>query len=407
MKYGQDTVGQVRFIMGRCNPVPASAPAADWHDTHARETYDRITAMAGTGVDDRPAPSGPVSARSPHWPAPVSGRARRVAAPVTAALAVAGVIAAITLAASSGNSPPTSPGASSGNPPPVSRAARTGSLPLLRTAARFGWLPAGEKLTSGYESDNVAYLNVTVGRDFTWDLTTWAAGYCVLDGRASEELVCQFGGGVAPMSYPVRGRADSIHGHAAFWTRSPKHREIIWEYAPGAWAALQAVYQHQPAATQLRIASGLSFGPAGGEPFRFDFQLTGVPRDWRVSTVSYGAHDGSMLASGLEVTALQRPRTQINIDTMPGGTGNADPCWSSGPDPTRHTRLRGYDVETTTNPPSVDGESDVHDLCANDVGGLSFSISTSEHAARTPTELFEHMRFLGPNPADWATYPIG
>jgi hypothetical protein len=393
--------------MGRCNPVPANSPAADRHDRHARDTYDRITAMAATEVADRSALSRPASKRSARRPTPVSGHARRVAAPITAALAVASVIAVVTLAASSGNSPPVSSRSSSGNPPPLSQAARTGSLPLLRTDARFGWLPAGERFTSGYESDNVAYLNVTRGRDFTWDLTIWAAGYCVMDTRAGEELVCQFGGGVAPMRYSVRDRAESIHGHAAFWTNSPKHREIIWEYASGAWAALQAAYRQPPVAAQLRIASGISFGPASGEPFRFDFQLTDVPGGWRVSTVSYGARDGSMLANGLEVTALQHPRTQINIDTMHGGTGNADPCWSSGPDRTRHTVLRGYDVETTTNPPSVDGESDVHDLCANDVGGLSFSISTSEHAARTPAELFEHMRFLGPNPADWATHPIG
>ena len=116
------------------------------------------------------------------------------------------------------------------------------------------------------------------------------------------------------------------------------------------WAALQVAYRHQPVATQLRVASSIGFGPASGEPVRFGFQLTDVPSDWRVSTVSYGAHDGSMLANGLEVTALQHPRTRVNIDTMPGGTENADPCWSSGPDSTQHTVLRGYDVENNHEP---------------------------------------------------------
>jgi hypothetical protein len=226
------------------------------------------------------------------------------------------------------------------------------------------------------------------------------------------------------MSYPVRSRAVSINGHkafwttpnrhAAFWTGSPKeHQEIIWEYAPGAWAVFEspsccsAVANRQPVAMLLRIARGISFGPASGAPFRFDFQLTDVPSDWRVAgLVSYGSRDGSLLADALQVTALRNPRTQISIDVEHGGTGNADPCWSSAAGPTHHTMLRGYDVETTTNPPSETGAPDAYELCAHDVGGLSFDITTSDHAARTPAELFQHMRFLGPNPADWVTNPI-
>jgi hypothetical protein len=325
-----------------------------------------------------------------------AGRAGLIGAP---ALAASGVVAIALI----GALPLGGHAAAGKSAPQVSSAARPGSLPLLRTDARFGWLPAGEKVTSGYESDNVAYMNVTAGKVFDWELMTWAAGYCVLGRSANEELVCQFGGSVAPMRYPVRGRAPSIHGHAAFWTRSGKqHRQIIWEYARGAWAALQVVYQHQPVATQLRTASGISFGPASGELFRFNFQLTDVPGDWRVGTVSYGAHDGSMLANDLQVTALQHPGTQINVNIMPGGTGNTASCWEPG----KHTVLRGYDVQTNTNSPSETGASDVYELCARDVGGLSFDITTSEHAARKPAEMFQHMRFLGPNPAEWVTNPI-
>ena len=42
--------------------------------------------------------------------------------------------------------------------------AHTGSLPVLRTDASFGWLPAGEKLTSGGESDSYAVMSITAGK---------------------------------------------------------------------------------------------------------------------------------------------------------------------------------------------------------------------------------------------------
>ena len=71
-----------------------------------------------------------------------------------------------------------------------------------------------------------------------------------------------------------------------------QHPEIIWEYEHGAWASLQARYG-QPLATLLRVTRGISLGPATGELLRFDFQLTRVRSDWRVSEVSYGVTDGT------------------------------------------------------------------------------------------------------------------
>jgi hypothetical protein len=155
------------------------------------------------------------------------------------------------------------------------------------------------------------------------------------------------------------------------------------------------------------LPSAAHFGPGTGELLRFDFQLTRAPSGWRVSEASYRVLDGRLLANGVQLNALHDPRAQISVDVDHGGTGNANPCWSSVAGPRKQAMLRGYNVETTTNPPSdSSGGADTYDLCANDVGGLSFSISTSDHAARSPAELFEHMRFLGPDPADWATRPV-
>jgi hypothetical protein len=46
-------------------------------------------------------------------------------------------------------------------------------------------------------------------------------------------------------------------------------------------------------------------------------------------------------------------------------------------------------------------------LCAPDAGGSGILVTTSDHAERTPSDLFEHMRFLGPKAARWVTNPIG
>jgi len=221
-----------------------------------------------------------------------------------------------------------------------------------------------------------------------------------------------------PSLYRLASRAVSINGHAAFWSMprghqtswTGEHQEIIWEYAPGAWATFEspgccsAVANRQPVATLLRIAREISFGPDRDALIRFDFQLTDVPSDWRVSQLSYGAHDGSMLANFLQVTALQHPRMQVYINVSPGGTGSAYYCGG----PAKHSVLRGYDVETSTNPPPMAGEaSDTYGLCANDVGSLAFDITTSDLRSRAVTELFRHMRFLvSDTSADWVTNPI-
>jgi hypothetical protein len=265
-------------------------------------------------------------------------------------------------------------------------------------------------------------MNIAGGRGNTvpeWSLEIYAAGMCALHGGA--KLICQDGPSIyllASRAVSINGRAISINGHEAFWSMprghqtswTGEHQEIIWEYAPGAWATLESpgccstVANRQPVATLLRIARQISFGLDTGAPIRFDFQLTEVPGEWRVSQLSYQAHDGSMLANFLQLTTPQYPRMQVNINVLPGGTGNAIYCGGRA----RPSVLRGYGVETSTNPPSMKGQaSHTYGLCANDVGGLAFDITTADLASHAVTDLFDHMRFLGPSSADWVTNPIG
>ncbi len=288
--------------------------------------------------------------------------------------------------------------------PPV----QTGSLPVLGTDASFGWLPAGDQLRSGFASTTMAYMNIDAGRDFSWELTTWAPGACALR-NGDEEISCQ-PGGYAPENYRVGGSTAPIRGREAFWVDFPEqYQGLIWEYRAGAWAVFQTPNRHrQPVATLLRIARGISFGRAGGQPIRFDLQLTDVPSDWSVSSVSYAAKDGFLLANAVDLTGQHSLPTGTSIRIGKGGVGNADACWNSAARPTKHTVLRGYDVQTTTNPAADShGGSDTHELCAPDVDGSSIDITTPTDSMRTPAELFEHMRLLETNPADWVTNPIG
>ena len=228
------------------------------------------------------------------------------------------------------NSGTTHQAAASGPP------ALTGSLPVLRTDASFGWLPAGEHLTSGSESDKYALMNITAGNGnkvLEWTLTIWAPSLCGLRDSVNEELLCRYGGGVAPANFRLDGRALSMHGREAFWISDGNLRqEITWEYAPGAWAQLQsppccsAVANRQPVAALLRIVRGIRFGPASGQPIRFDVQLTDVPSSWKVSDVGYGVKDGSLLGISADLTGGHGPRTGTSFDIVKGGVGMRIPA---------------------------------------------------------------------------------
>ncbi len=108
MRYQQDTVERVRSIMGPGNPVPGGghgASARDGHEPGRQEVLDRVIELASaettdTGSARRPGPPAR-RCRPPHR----STRARRVAAPLGAALAVGGLIAGLTFASQSPQKP--------------------------------------------------------------------------------------------------------------------------------------------------------------------------------------------------------------------------------------------------------------------------------------------------------------
>jgi hypothetical protein len=93
MSRHNDTVDQVRTLLGPANPVPATSNADSWQDPSARDLRARIEAQAQS--DSGPSPAG----SRPGGRLARSGRLR-VLAPVAAGLAVA-LIVGLTLAAGS------------------------------------------------------------------------------------------------------------------------------------------------------------------------------------------------------------------------------------------------------------------------------------------------------------------
>jgi hypothetical protein len=96
MRYGETTVDRVRLIMGPGNPVPGGAPVGIGYEADDRQTHDKILALAQDGTTH-----GSVRLPSARPWLPVSRRVMRLAAPLTAGLAVVGLAVGLTLAGQS------------------------------------------------------------------------------------------------------------------------------------------------------------------------------------------------------------------------------------------------------------------------------------------------------------------
>jgi hypothetical protein len=106
MRYERDTVDRVRSIMGPGNPVPNDPRAGAWRDLDGQETLDQILALSEQDAGAVPSRARPGQARPAGRLLPLSARARHVIGPITAGLAVAGLIAGLMIAGSSAASRP-------------------------------------------------------------------------------------------------------------------------------------------------------------------------------------------------------------------------------------------------------------------------------------------------------------
>lgn len=95
MNYQHDTIDRVRSLMAPANPVPGNAAAGSADDRQGLETLSRILSqLPGEAVQARP-----------HRRPAANRRVNRVIAPLTAGLAVAGLVTGLALVAQSPKAP--------------------------------------------------------------------------------------------------------------------------------------------------------------------------------------------------------------------------------------------------------------------------------------------------------------
>ncbi len=267
--------------------------------------------------------------------------------------------------------------------------------------ASFGWLPPGGQARSGGNGTVTDLLNLYVHGQFAWQLSTYAGDVCRIKGGAG--LVCTLSG-QAMQLYPLAGRAPSVGGRPAFWTRLGRRQSVAWRYAANAWAVLgNAKGIRQSTQTLLRIADAVKFG-ARGRVIEFAAQLTGVPATWRISSDTVRQVGGTELAYQYFFAATGSNPADLPFMTVSPGRGS---CYFYPAGQSVHRVISGYHVVVNTIP-AARGNPTTYQLCAPDADGLFVFISVDgAQPVIYPVTLFRHMKLFGTNPAAWSTQPTG
>ncbi len=212
--------------------------------------------------------------------------------------------------------------------------------------AEFGYIPQGYKFqpTGNQSSGNTPFgftstttqLLLSVKRasgDGYIALDVMSKGTCAapLDLLYLKEVPgfpsCSAGNGTmagAPLQPAVR--APEVNGRAAYWLQGPVHVHmafLAWQYAPGAWATLQAfpfdVSSAAVAAQQamlLRMAPAVKFGQT--KPILFPFKLTSaIAANWQAAAVSYTVTPGGQYLA----TGLDEGEPHVGVVSGSGGLG--------------------------------------------------------------------------------------
>jgi len=204
-------------------------------------------------------------------------RAGLAAAPVLAVGAVLAIAFTGVIQARSSHARASAPAASSA----AAQAPRLFSP--LRPYVSPGWLPRELSVTSFVGL--FSRLQDTFSGPAGVGLNVWSRGVCRLSGRS---FTCGWqhnpGAPESTVQPDVGRRIGDLSGRAAYWSFSsgPGVGTLTWQYANGGWAVISA--PDLPEA--LRMARSLRFSTAAGPTAAFPFQLTGLPADWRVTSVS-------------------------------------------------------------------------------------------------------------------------
>lgn len=317
-------------------------------------------------------------------------RAGVAASPLVAAVAVLAVVLSGTTAFTAAGSTPAD----------RSRQPAPRSFSPTRPYVRLTWLP-GRSVVSKYALSAAGDF-VMISGSASYTLMIAPAGQCDLTGQG---LTCWGGTGRQRLG-PVIG---SVGGRSARFTRLRANVGLVtWQYAPGDWALLRSPSARGAVRTALRIARGARLGPAVAAAARFPYQLTDVPADWTIHsvTVQPGRND---LVQAVSVAGPAGSRQNVpGIIDEPAGTMGA--CRRlinppPGESPGSYLTVRGYRVLVSA---GFRGPSGVRPavLCAPDAGGVLLELQGGSRSLTV--SWFEHnLRLLGPDPAHWTTRPLG
>jgi len=327
-------------------------------------------------------------------------RWRRVRATGTPVLAVAAIAALVTLGSAPGNivGPATLLHKTPGSVTPAITAPR--QFNLLAPYASFGWLPPGGRPAGGGNTAVAESLDAETDGKFAWQLYTYARGACQVQGDA--DLQCTLSAG-ATQSYPLAGRAPSVHGRLTFWAGPHPHQAVAWQYGTGGWAVLtNAKTSPQSSQTLLRIARGVIFGTGTRSPVEFAAQLGAVPTTWRITNVAFRQVSGAALAYEYSFAAHGSNSADLPFVTVSLGRGS---CYFYPDGQSVHSAINGYDLVVNTIL-AARGNPTVFQVCVPDADGLFIFISVDGgKPVIQPLTLFSHMKLLGTNPANWVTQP--
>jgi hypothetical protein len=289
--------------------------------------------------------------------------------------------------------------------------------------ASFGWLPAGFSAHGPYTGGSSNAISVSPDAELGATangivLVVYARGACTesmpgsLPGLTCSKYLSTLNGSIyGPIS--AISHAPSINGRPAFWAHSYRERELLWEYAPDAWAVLIAHFVRErslalqakqaAAITAMpRIAASIKYGNT--TPIRFPFWITGEQRQGTIQDADYGYSDGLLIGTRIGLREDLGP-DGISMSAMVSDRSNSRVCIM-----TEGAVRQPLDGTTGIWTPALGIGSrhvfhDYQEFCDDNVDGLVLEIGT----AAVPSSAYsiaKDTHLLGPDPANWTTIPV-
>ncbi|MHB1876709.1 MAG: hypothetical protein ACYCPF_17855 [Streptosporangiaceae bacterium] len=281
----------------------------------------------------------------------------------------------------------------------------------------FGWLPRGFSLSAPANPETPSQASMAAaGSHGELSLTVFAADQCELTGpfsppqqpgsssRYPAGLRCKLGK-MAPVTYPVRPAGHLADGDRAYRMmalneRSPSGRHlswprrvgVVWEYARGGWATLTSTGATW--SDVKRVATGVRYGSHVRHPF--PFKLVGIPADLKPTGVEYQEVKGQLIGHALYLSTRQDPGA-VQLTVEPAFQPSC--LFSAGQ--TRSVSFEGAHGVLVSTP-----NEKQQDVCFPSLHHW-FVLFTVHDQIGGVMGMLRHVRILGPDRADWTTYPLG